>query len=95
MTDSLLVRFKTDESETAKGFSASYIATDPFGNGEEDDDEEDLGSYSSEIVTPFPGSLKSIYKKESEDSEDTDDYSDLHENQLIINSPYGSRYQNY
>ncbi|KAH8359477.1 hypothetical protein KR093_006961, partial [Drosophila rubida] len=75
MTDSLLVRFKTDSSVPMKGFSASYVAVDPFENSDEDVE----NSYSSEMVTPFPGSLKSIYK---EDSEETDDYSDFSENQL-------------
>lgn len=46
------------------------------------------------MVTPFPGSLKSIYKEE--DSQETDDYNDFNENQLVINSPYytRNRYQN-
>ncbi|KAH8307687.1 hypothetical protein KR044_008974 [Drosophila immigrans] len=75
MTDSLLVRFKTDSSVSMKGFSASYVAVDPFENS--DEDVENL--YSSEMVTPFPGSLKSIYK---EYSEEVEDYSDFSENQL-------------
>ncbi|EDV93120.1 dorsal-ventral patterning protein tolloid [Drosophila grimshawi] len=75
MTDSLLVRFKTDDSIPMKGFSASYVAVDPFENSDEDVE----NSYSSEMVTPFPGSLKSIYKP---DSEEVDDYSDFSENQL-------------
>ncbi|KAH8397671.1 hypothetical protein KR215_004540 [Drosophila sulfurigaster] len=84
MTDSLLVRFKTDSSVPMKGFSASYVAVDPFENSDEDAE----NSYSSEMVTPFPGSLKSIYK---EDSEETDDYSDFSENQLEIGQHRGSR----
>ncbi|KAM7363855.1 tolloid-like protein 1 tolkin isoform 1-T3 [Cochliomyia hominivorax] len=89
LTDSLLVRFKTDSTIIMKGFSASYVAVDPFENSD-----EDPTSYSSEMVTPFPGSLKSIYKEE--DSQETDDYNDFNENQLVINSPYynRNRYQN-
>ncbi|XP_064556108.1 protein tolkin isoform X1 [Drosophila montana] len=84
MTDSLLVRFKTDSSVPMKGFSASYVAVDPFENSDEDVE----NSYSSEMVTPFPGSLKSIYK---EDTEETDDYSDFSENQLV-NAQYRRRH---
>ncbi|EDW13989.1 dorsal-ventral patterning protein tolloid [Drosophila mojavensis] len=84
MTDSLLVRFKTDSSVPMKGFSASYVAVDPFKNSDEDME----SSYSSEMVTPFPGSLKSIYK---EDTEETDDYSDFSENQLV-NAQYRGRH---
>uniref|UniRef100_A0A1A9WC30 Metalloendopeptidase n=1 Tax=Glossina brevipalpis TaxID=37001 RepID=A0A1A9WC30_9MUSC len=86
ITDSLLVRFKTDGSITMKGFSASYVAVDPFENSE-----EDPTSYSSEMVTPFPGSLKSIYKEDG--SHETDDYNDFNENQLIVNNPYLKRYR--
>ena len=81
MTDSLLVRFKTDSSVTMKGFSISYVAVDPYENSEE---EENV--YSSEMVTPFPGSLKSIYKEESQESEDYD----FNENRLVVGRHYGS-----
>lgn len=84
MTDSLLVRFKTDSSVPMKGFSASYVAVDPFKGSDEDME----SSYSSEMVTPFPGSLKSIYK---EDTEEPDDYSDFSENQLV-NAQYRGRH---
>ncbi|XP_017142281.1 dorsal-ventral patterning protein tolloid isoform X1 [Drosophila miranda] len=77
MTNSLLVRFKTDSSVPMKGFSASYVAVDPFDNSDEDVE----NSYSSEMVTPFPGSLKSIY---IEDTEETDEYGDLSGNQLVV-----------
>uniref|UniRef100_A0A1I8PPZ3 Metalloendopeptidase n=1 Tax=Stomoxys calcitrans TaxID=35570 RepID=A0A1I8PPZ3_STOCA len=89
LTDSLLVRFKTDSSVILKGFSASYVAVNPFDNSD-----EDANSYSSELATPFPGSLKSIYKEE--DSQETDDYNDFNDNQLNVNSPYynRNRYQN-
>ncbi|XP_030376137.1 dorsal-ventral patterning protein tolloid [Scaptodrosophila lebanonensis] len=85
LTDSLLVRFKTDSSVPMKGFSASYVAVDPFENSDEDVE----SSYSSEMVTPFPGSLKSIYK---EDTEETDDYSDFSENHLVLNNQYRGRF---
>ncbi|XP_037942752.1 dorsal-ventral patterning protein tolloid-like, partial [Teleopsis dalmanni] len=76
LTDSLLVRFKTDNSVTLKGFSASYVAVDPFDNSE-----EDINSSSFEMVTPFPGSLKSIYKVD--ETQESYEYSDFMENQLI------------
>ncbi|XP_039956467.1 dorsal-ventral patterning protein tolloid [Bactrocera tryoni] len=82
LTDSLLVRFKTDDTVTMKGFSASYVAVDPFENSE-----EDFNSYSAERATPFPGSLKSIY-------EDSDEYGDFSENQLIAR-PRGRYYNNF
>lgn len=86
MTNSLLVRFKTDSSVPNKGFSASYVAVDPFDNSDEEDVEN---SYSSEMVTPFPGSLKSIY---IEDTEETDEYGDFSGNQLVLNGQYRGRY---
>uniref|UniRef100_A0A0A1XPB1 Metalloendopeptidase n=1 Tax=Zeugodacus cucurbitae TaxID=28588 RepID=A0A0A1XPB1_ZEUCU len=82
LTDSLLVRFKTDDTVTMKGFSASYVAVDPFENSD-----EDFNSYSAERATPFPGSLKSIY-------EDSYEYSDFSENQLIVR-PRGRHYNNF
>uniref|UniRef100_A0A1A9UJV7 CUB domain-containing protein n=1 Tax=Glossina austeni TaxID=7395 RepID=A0A1A9UJV7_GLOAU len=87
-TDSLLVRFNTDGSITMKGFSASYVSVDPFENSE-----EDPTSYSSEMVTPFPGSLKSIYKEETD--HETDDYNDFNENHLIVNNPFYMNLKRY
>ncbi|KAH8417139.1 hypothetical protein KR222_004379 [Zaprionus bogoriensis] len=87
MTDSLLVRFKTDSSVPMKGFAAAYVVVDPFNNSDEDVE----NSYSSEMVTPFPGSLKSIYKEETEE---TDDYSDFSDNQLV-NAPYARSYNSF
>lgn len=89
MTDSLLVRFKTDSSVIMKGFSASYVAVNPFDNSD-----EDANSYSAEFATPFPGLYKPIYKEDN--SQETDDDNDFNENQLLINSPYynRNRYQN-
>ncbi|XP_017020584.1 protein tolkin [Drosophila kikkawai] len=86
MTNSLLVRFKTDGSVPMKGFSASYVAVDPFDNSDEEDVEN---SYSSEMATPFPGSLKSMY---IEDTEETDEYGDFSGNQLVLNGQYRGRY---
>lgn len=85
MTNSLLVRFKTDASVPMKGFSASYVSVDPFDVTDVDVD----NSYSSEMVTPFPGSLKSVY---IEDTEETDEYSDYSGNQLVLNGQYRGRY---
>lgn len=68
MNEALLVRFVSDGTMNAKGFSASYVAVDPFDGSEE----EIINSESSESATPFPGSLKSIYANKL-DNEETDD----------------------
>ncbi|XP_017085480.2 dorsal-ventral patterning protein tolloid [Drosophila eugracilis] len=89
MTHSLLVRFKTDGSVPMKGFSASYVAVP--NSGEYDHSDEDVeNSYSSEAVTPFPGSLKSMYIEDTQ--EETDEYSDFSGNQLVFNGQYRGRY---
>ncbi|XP_055853298.1 dorsal-ventral patterning protein tolloid [Episyrphus balteatus] len=89
LTDSLLVRLKTDESVTMKGFSASYVAVDPF-----ETSDEDTNSDSSEMVTPFEGYLKSIYKP---DTEEYNEYNDYSENHLLLNSRLRNRnrYKNH
>lgn len=69
-----------------KGFSASYVAVDPF-----DSSDEETIEYSSEMVTPFPGSLKSKY--EEIDTHESDDYSDFSENHLMVHSQYRPRYR--
>lgn len=56
MNEALLVRFRSDETMNKKGFSASYVAVDPF-----EGSEEEISSDSSEMSTPFPGYMKSIY----------------------------------
>lgn len=56
MNEALLVRFRSDETMNKKGFSASYVAVDPF-----EGSEEEISSDSSEMSTPFPGYHKSIY----------------------------------
>lgn len=53
-----------------KGFSATYTSVDPF----EDDDEEDT-TRNSEMVTPFPGYLKSMYVSRI-DNDEGDEYDD-------------------
>lgn len=58
MNEALLVRFRSDETMNKKGFSASYVAVDPFPF---DGSEEEISSDSSEMVTPFPGYMKSVY----------------------------------
>lgn len=50
-----------------KGFSASYIAVDPF------DGFEEMNSDSAE-VTPFPGSLHNIYRSHHDVDEEEEDY---------------------
>lgn len=54
-TESFLVRFQTDETQTAKGFVISYVAVDPF-----DEDADDLDR-NFDLATPFPGYMKTIY----------------------------------
>lgn len=46
---------------TAKGFSVAYVAIDPFDGIGHIGSSEDSYSDSSETVTAFPGSLRSIY----------------------------------
>ncbi|XP_055525021.1 tolloid-like protein 1 [Wyeomyia smithii] len=72
MNEALLVRFRSDDTVGFKGFSASYVAVSPFGDGQSTD--EDL-SESAEI-TPFPGSLKNtvIEPDEDLDEDEDDDY---------------------
>lgn len=63
--EALLVRFKSDDSMGFKGFSASYVAVDPF-------DEFDMSSDSGE-VTPFPGSLRNIHYNSGDFDDDDED----------------------
>lgn len=56
MNEALLIRFRSDGTMNKKGFSASYVAVDPF-----EGSEEEISSDSSEMVTPFPGYMKSVY----------------------------------
>lgn len=54
-----------------KGFSVSYVALEPF-----TDSEEEIHSDSSEMATPFPGYMKSIYatKLDNEDNEEEEQF---------------------
>ncbi|XP_055381621.1 dorsal-ventral patterning protein tolloid isoform X2 [Condylostylus longicornis] len=90
LSDSLLVRFRTDDSFTSKGFSASYVTVEPL------EESEDLNSDSHESVTPFPGYFKSIYKSDSLDSE-VYEYIDNRENTISNQEQYKrfGRYANY
>lgn len=69
MNEALLVRFRSDDTVGFKGFSASYVAVSPFGDGQSTD--EDL-SESAEI-TPFPGSLKNTVIEPDEDVDEDED----------------------
>ncbi|XP_053687223.1 tolloid-like protein 1 [Sabethes cyaneus] len=69
MNEALLVRFRSDDTVGFKGFSASYVAVSPFGDGQSTD--EDL-SESSEM-TPFPGSLKNTVIEPDEDADEDED----------------------
>uniref|UniRef100_A0A336L7R2 Metalloendopeptidase n=1 Tax=Culicoides sonorensis TaxID=179676 RepID=A0A336L7R2_CULSO len=64
--EALLVRFKSDDTMGFKGFSASYVAVDPF------DEFDEMNSDSAE-VTPFPGSLHHIRYAHGEFDEDEDE----------------------
>lgn len=74
INEALLVRFHSDSTVMFKGFSASYVAVDPFEGSEE------MNSDSSEMATPFPGYFKSIYvtklggENVDEDEEDYNEY---------------------
>lgn len=67
MNEALLVRFRSDDSLALKGFSASYVALNPLHSEEIE---------SEEMATPFPGSLKNIYKIFDNDDDDEDDDDD-------------------
>lgn len=71
MNEALLVRFRSDGTMVFKGFSVSYVAVEPFIESEE---EEEIHSDSSEMVTPFPGYMKSIYSKGDTDNEEEETF---------------------
>lgn len=66
MNEVLLIRFRSDDTMAFKGFSASYVAVDPFDSEEPE---------SSEMATPFPGYLKSVYvtKQDNTDNDSDED----------------------
>ncbi|XP_061399861.1 dorsal-ventral patterning protein tolloid [Musca vetustissima] len=68
-SDTILIRFQTDESTSLRGFALSFVAVEP----PEDDVADDYMS-----VTPFPGYMKSVYYGGSDtnsgDEYDQDDY---------------------
>lgn len=72
MNEALLVRFWTDSSMVFKGFSASYVTVERY------DGSEEMNSEDSEMVTPFPGYLKSIYVSslDNDNDEDEDEYNE-------------------
>lgn len=55
-SDTLLLRFQTDESNSLRGFAISFMAVDP---------PEDSAGEDFDAVTPFPGYLKSMYSSET------------------------------
>lgn len=69
MNQALLVRFRSDDTVGFKGFSASYVAINPFGKGHSEDDE----LVDSAEITPFPGSLKNTVIKADEDVDEDED----------------------
>ncbi|XP_055677103.1 tolloid-like protein 1 isoform X1 [Lutzomyia longipalpis] len=91
MNEALLVRFRTDDNIVFKGFSASYVAVTPY---DDDDNDEEMSSDSSEMMTPFPGSLKSIYKTTllESDGEDEDEDVSITTSKYNITSPTTSRF---
>lgn len=66
MHEALLVRFRTDDTMGFKGFSASYVAVDPF------EEFDEMNSDSAE-VTPFPGALKPIYSSGHDDFDEEEE----------------------
>lgn len=75
------MRFRTDASNTFTGFSASYVALDPY-SGEITDEE------SEESYTPFPGSLKSMVISHIDENDENgeDDYDDNSEDYIDYRS---------
>ncbi|XP_020713717.1 dorsal-ventral patterning protein tolloid isoform X2 [Ceratitis capitata] len=59
-TDSLLIRFQTDESTSLRGFAVTFKAVEP----PDDDLIDDL-----DAVTPFPGYMRSVYYASDTDSD--------------------------
>lgn len=89
MNEALLVRFRSDGTMNKKGFSASYVAVDPF-----EGSEEEISSDSSEMATPFPGHVKSVYvnnnKLGSRSGDNTDNTEDTDNEEEVYNE-----YDNY
>lgn len=76
LSDTLIIHFETDDSMSMKGFSISYVATAPYDESESYDNSDEID------VTPFPGSLKSIYYSKSDEY---DEYGDYNDNKLSMN----------
>lgn len=76
MNEALLVRFRSDGTMVFKGFSASYVAVEPFAESEE---EEEIHSDSSEMATPFPGYMKSIYASKADNDNDNEEEEQFYE----------------
>ncbi|XP_039438500.1 tolloid-like protein 1 [Culex pipiens pallens] len=78
MSEVVVIRFGSDDTVGFKGFSASYVAVSPF-DDEELATDELLGSESTELGSPFPGSLKTMFISgghyHGEEDEDGGDYS--------------------
>lgn len=66
-SDTILIRFQTDESTSLKGFAVSFMAVEP----PDDDNADDFM-----MSTPFPGYMKSIYYSldSFREEAETDDY---------------------
>lgn len=82
MNEALLVRFRSDGTMNRKGFSASYVAVDPF-----EGSEEEISSDSSE-VTPFPGYMKSVYVNSNKLSNRNGDNTDDTDNEEEVYNEY-------
>ena len=63
-SDTILIRFQSDESTSLKGFAVSFVAVEP----PDDDGGDDFMS-----VTPFPGYMKSVYYASDQNSDDDED----------------------
>lgn len=78
MNEALLVRFRSDGTMNKKGFSASYVAVDPF-----EGSEEEISSDSSEMATQSPNFGKTVYvsnnKLGARNSDNTDEDTDNEE----------------
>lgn len=87
MNEALLVRFRSDDSMFFKGFSASYVALNPLQS-------EEISSEGSEAITPFPGSLKSIYRSfggeiDGDDEDEDENNSNLNKIKYDKKSVFG------
>nr|XP_019553875.2 tolloid-like protein 1 [Aedes albopictus]XP_029726403.1 tolloid-like protein 1 [Aedes albopictus] len=71
MSEVIVVRFRSDDTVGFKGFSAAYVAINPYEDEELSTAEDTYES--NEQAAPFPGSLRSMFISQDEYDADDDD----------------------